>query len=98
VKEKADAAQVVFSTNGMTNYTVTTSAKLSRKWIDIEFPEIAPDLPDRLAGGENIVGEIYVEKLSSDRGVKVSVEILPVRIGYDVYQDGNSIVLKITRQ
>jgi hypothetical protein len=98
VNEVKNVARVVFSTNGMTDYTVTTSAKLSRKWIDIEFPEIAPDLPDRLTGGENIVGEIYVEKLPSNRGVKVSVEILPVRIGYDVYQEGNSIVLKITQQ
>jgi hypothetical protein len=98
VNEVKNVARVVFSTNGMTDYTVTTSAKLSRKWIDIEFPEIAPDLPDRLTGGENIVGEIYVEKLPSNRGVRVSVEILPVRIGYDVYQEGNSIVLKITQQ
>ncbi|MDF1536022.1 MAG: hypothetical protein P1S46_05890 [bacterium] len=98
VKEIKDSAQVVFSTNGMTDYNVTTSAKLSRKWIDIEFPDINPELPERIAGGENIVGEVYVEELGNDRGVKISIEILPVRIGYDVYQEGNSIVLKITRQ
>ena len=98
VKESDQGAFIVFSTNGMTDYNVTTSAKLSRKWIDIEFPEITPDLPERIAGGEDVVGELYVEKTSSGRGVKISVEILPVRIGYDVYQEGNNLVLKVTRQ
>jgi outer membrane biosynthesis protein TonB len=98
VNENSDGARIVFSTNGMTNYNVTTSAKLSRKWIDIEFTEISPDLPDRLSGGEKVVGEIYVERSASGRGVKVSVEILPVRIGYDVYQEGSDLVLKVTGQ
>ncbi len=99
VVEEESRALVTFSTNGMTDYNVTTSAKLSRKWIDIEFPDMAIDLPDRISGGEKIVGEIYVEPSVGDgRGVRVSIEILPTRIGYDVYQEGQSIVLKVNTQ
>ena len=99
VAEEESKALVTFSTNGMTDYNVTTSAKLSRKWIDIEFPDMAIDLPDRIVGGEKIVGEIYVEpSVDDDRGIRVSVEILPTRIGYDVYQEGQSIVLKVNKQ
>ncbi len=90
---------VTFSTNGMTDYNVTTSAKLSRKWIDIEFPDMKVDLPDRIVGGEKIVGEVYIEpSVSGGTGVRVSVEILPVRIGYDVYQEGQSLILKVNMQ
>jgi S-adenosylmethionine hydrolase len=99
VVEEESKALVTFSTNGMTDYNVTTSAKLSRKWIDIEFPDMAVDLPDRIGGGEKIVGEVYVEPSVGDgRGVRVSIEILPTRIGYDVYQEGHSIVLKVNKQ
>lgn len=99
VKEDENRALVTFSTNGMTDFNVTTSVKLSRKWIDIEFPDILMDMPDRVDGGEKIVGEIYVEPSGGDgRGVKISVEILPTRIGYDVYLEGRSIVLQINRQ
>ena len=99
VDEEAGKALVTFSTNGMTDYNVTTSAKLSRKWIDIEFPDMTADLPDRIAGGEKIVGEVYVEpSLNGGPGVTVSIEILPTRIGYDVYQEGRSIVLKVNSQ
>ena len=99
VVEEESKALITFSTNGMTDYNVTTSAKLSRKWIDIEFPDMAVDLPDRIGGGEKIVGEIYVEPSVGDgRGVRVSIEILPTRIGYDVYQEGQSIVLKVNKQ
>ena len=99
VSEEENRALVIFSTNGMTDYNVTTSAKLSRKWIDIEFPDMAVDLPDRIRGGEKIVGEVYVEPLvKTGRGVRVSIEILPTRIGYDVYQEGQSLVLKVNRQ
>ena len=99
VVEDESKALVTFSTNGMTDYNVTTSAKLSRKWIDIEFPDMAVDLPDRISGGEKIVGEVYVEPSVGDgRGVRVSVEILPTRIGYDVYQEGRTIVLKVNKQ
>ena len=89
---------VVFSTNGMTDYNVTTSAKISRKWIDFEFPNIAVDLPSHLKGGSKIIGEVYVEKPENGKGTRISVEILPVRIGYDVYQEGDSLVLKVTRR
>ena len=99
VFEEEKSALITFSTNGMTDYNVTTSAKLSRKWIDIDFPDMAVDLPDRISGGEKIVGEVYVEPSVSDgRGVRVSVEILPTRIGYDVYQEGQSLVLKVNKQ
>jgi hypothetical protein len=99
VVEDESRALVTFSTNGMTDYNVTTSAKLSRKWIDIEFPDMAVELPDRISGGEKIVGEVYVESSVGDgRGVRVSIEILPTRIGYDVYQEGRSIVLKVNKQ
>lgn len=99
VSEEEKRAMVTFSTNGMTDYNVTTSAKLSRKWIDIEFPDMTIDLPDRIAGGEKIVGEVYVEPSVSDGpGVRVSVEILPTRIGYDVYQEGQSLILKVNMQ
>ena len=99
VVEDVSKALITFSTNGMTDYNVTTSAKLSRKWIDIEFPGMAADLPDRIGGGEKIVGEVYVESLAgTSRGVRVSIEILPTRIGYDVYQEGQSLVLKVNKQ
>jgi hypothetical protein len=99
VVEEESKALVTFSTNGMTDYNVTTSAKLSRKWIDIEFPDMAVDLPDRIGGGEKIVGEVYVEPSVGDgRGVTVSIEILPTRIGYDVYQEGQDLVLKVNKQ
>jgi hypothetical protein len=99
VVEEAGKALVTFSTNGMTDYNVTTSAKLSRKWIDIEFPDMAVDLPDKISGGEKIVGEVYVEpSMDGGPGVRVSVEILPTRIGYDVYQEGQSLVLKVSSQ
>ncbi|UCG39453.1 MAG: hypothetical protein JSV00_04310 [bacterium] len=98
VRESVNSAVVTFSTNGITDYTVTTNAKLSRKWIDIEFPNVQPDLPERIEGGEKIVGEVYVEKPRTGKGVRVSVEILPVRIGYDVYQEGDSLILKVTKQ
>jgi len=99
VQESQRQALVTFSTNGMTSYNVTTSAKLSRKWIDIEFPDMAVDLPDRIGGGDKIVGEIYVEPSMGDgRGIRVSIEILPTRIGYDVYQEGRSLVLKVSKQ
>jgi len=99
VVEEENRALVTFSTNGMTDYNVTTSAKLSRKWIDIEFPDMAVDLPGRIRGGEKIVGEVYVEPLvNAGRGVRVSIEILPTRIGYDVYQEGQSLVLKVNKQ
>ena len=99
VVEEESRALITFSTNGMTDYNVTTSAKLSRKWIDIEFPDMAVDLPDRIGGGKKIVGEVYVEPSVGDgRGVRVSIEILPTRIGYDVYQEGQSIVLKVNSQ
>ncbi|MDF1526575.1 MAG: hypothetical protein RRA15_06575 [bacterium] len=99
VVEDISKALITFSTNGMTDYNVTTSAKLSRKWIDIEFPDMLVELPDRIGGGEKIVGEVYVEPLAGDgRGVRVSIEILPTRIGYDVYQEGQSVVLKVTTQ
>jgi hypothetical protein len=99
VVEEEGKALVTFSTNGMTDYNVTTSAKLSRKWIDIEFPDMAVDLPDRIGGGGKIVGEVYVEPSVGDgRGVTVSIEILPTRIGYDVYQEGQDLVLKVNKQ
>jgi hypothetical protein len=99
VVEEGNKALVTFATNGMTNYNVTTSAKLSRKWIDIDFPDVAVELPDRIGGGEEIVGEVYVIPSKDDGpGVRVSVEILPTRIGYDVYQEGQSIVLKVSKQ
>jgi hypothetical protein len=99
VVEEESKALIIFSTSGMTDYNVTTSAKLSRKWIDIEFPNMVVDLPDRIGGGEKIVGEIYVEpSVGGGRGVRVSIEILPTRIGYDVYQEGQSIVLKVNKQ
>jgi len=98
VHESEKNGVVVFSTNGMTNYNVTTSAKLSRKWIDIEFPDIDPDLPGHLKGGGKIIGEIYVEKPENGKGVRISVEILPVRIGYEVYPEGDSLILKVTDQ
>jgi hypothetical protein len=99
VVEEVSKALITFSTNGMTDYNVTTSAKLSRKWIDIEFPDMTVDLPARIGGGEKIVGEVYVESMVGDgRGVRVSIEILPIRIGYDVYQEGQSIVLKVNKQ
>jgi hypothetical protein len=99
VVEEESNALITFSTNGMTDYNVTTSAKLSRKWIDIEFPDMKVDLPDRVEGGDQIVGEVYVEPLTNDgRGARVSIEILPTRIGYDVYQEGQSIVLKVNKQ
>jgi hypothetical protein len=99
VEEDEARALVTFSTNGMTDYNVTTSAKLSRKWIDIEFTNMEADLPDRIGGGEKIVGEVYVEpSMGEGRGVRISIEILPTRIGYDVYQEGQSLVLKVNKQ
>ena len=99
VVEDENRALVTFSTNGMTDYNVTTSVKLSRKWIDIEFPDILTSLPDLVDGGEKVVGEIYVETSGdNDPGIKISVEILPTRIGYDVYLEGGSIVLQVNRQ
>ena len=99
VVEEENRALITFSTNGMTDYNVTTSAKLSRKWIDIEFPDMAVDLPEHIDGGEMIVGDVYVEpSVGGGRGVRVSIEILPTRIGYDVYQEGQSIVLKVSKQ
>ena len=88
VVEEAGKAHVTFSTNGMTDYNVTTSAKLSRKWIDIEFPDMEVDLPDRIAGGEKVIGEVYVEpSMGGGPGVRVSIEIqlppiLPLPFGY----------------
>lgn len=99
VTEEGSMALVTFSTNGMTDYNVTTSAKLSRKWIDIEFPDMVVELPDRIGGGDKVVGEVYVEPSIGDGpGVRVSIEILPTRIGYDVFQDGNTLVLKVNKQ
>ncbi len=99
VSEEDGKARVTFATNGMTDYTVTTSAKLSRKWIDIDFPNVGADLPDRIRGGEKIIGEVYVQQPAPNgQGVRVSVEILSVRIGYNVFQEGDSIVLKVTAQ
>jgi hypothetical protein len=99
VIEEGNKALVTFATNGMTDYNVTTSAKLSRKWIDIDFPDMKVDLPGRIGGGEEIVGEVYVvPSEDGGPGVKVSVEILPTRIGYDVYQEGQSLVLKVSKQ
>ena len=67
--------------------------------VDVDIPDMAVDLPGRIGGGKMIVGEVYVEPSVGDgRGARVSVEILPSRIGYDVYQEGQSLVLKVKRQ
>ncbi len=94
IVETPNEALVIFATNGLVDYSVSTSAKLSRKWIEIFFPTLKTDLPGHLDGGERIVGEIYTEVSSGSTGVKVSVEIIPSRIGYDFYQEGSSLVLR----
>jgi len=95
IVETPNEALVIFATNGLVDYSVSTSAKLSRKWIEILFPTLKTGLPGHLAGGGRIVGEIYTEDLSpGSTGVKVSVEIIPSRIGYDFYQEGPSLVLR----
>jgi hypothetical protein len=98
VSESDRDALVRFSTNGVTDYSVATAVKLSRKWIVIEFPALEPDLPDKLTGGAKIIGEVSAEEAEAGKGVKISVEILPVRIGYEVYQEGGTLVLKVTIQ
>ncbi|MFV1956232.1 MAG: hypothetical protein ACC669_00505 [bacterium] len=96
IVETPEKALVIFSTNGLVDYTVSASAKLSGKWLEILFPTIKAGVPGRLDGGERIVGEIYTEDLSSgSNGVRVSVEIIPSRIGYDLYQEGSTLVLRV---
>jgi hypothetical protein len=98
VKETDNIGIVSLSTNGAVEYDVYTSAKFSRKWINVVLPGIIQDLPDHLSGGEKIIGEIYVEGQQKGKGVKISVEILPLRIGYELFQQGDYLILKVARQ
>lgn len=99
ILEDDTGALVTFSTNGMTDYTVNTSAKLSRKWIDIDFPSLVADLTEINGRRGKIVGEVSVgPNEGSENGVTVSVEILPARIGYDVFLKGQDVVLKVSKQ
>ncbi len=99
IVETPEKALVIFSTNGLVDYTVSTSAKLSGKWIEILFPTIRAGVPGHLDGGGRILGDIYTEDISSgSNGVRVSVEIIPSRIGYDLYQEGSVLVLRVLLQ
>lgn len=98
VKEADNYGIVSFSTNGITEYNVSTSAKLSRKWINIEFPFVKPELPAHLTGGSDIIGAVYAEKPETGKGIMISLEILPDSIGYEIYQEGDCLILKVTRQ
>lgn len=99
IVEDGKKALVTFSTNGVTEYSVVTSAKRSRKWINIEFPSLKIDLPGRVVGGEKIVGGVSVESTEGGQpGVKVSVEVLPAGVSYDVYRKGQGVVLEVSER
>ena len=98
VEESGNQAFVSLSTNGLTDYSVMTLTKLSRKWISIELPAVVPDLPVRLDGGKRIIGEVDAEQHPSGKGIRILVEILPVRVVYEIYQEGGSLILKVTGQ
>jgi hypothetical protein len=98
VKESADRGVVSFSTNGIVEYEVYASTKSHRKWINIVFPRITSELPDHLDGGDRIIGQIYLEKNKDGKSLKISVEILPLKTGYEVFHQDGSLILKVTRQ
>jgi hypothetical protein len=98
VRESADKGVVSFSTNGIVEYEVYISTGSHRKWINIVFPGITTRLPDLLAGGERIIGQIHLEKNKEGKSVKVSVEILPLKTGYGLFHQDDSLILKVTRK
>ena len=95
IVETPGRALVIFSTNGKAVFDVSTSTKLTRKWIEVVFPGVNLEMSDRVIGGGSIIGEIYIDELTGDSaGVKVSVEILPPRIEYELYREEDSLVLR----
>ncbi len=95
IVETPDRALVIFSTNGKAVFDVSTSAKLTRKWIVVTFPGVKLEMPDRVAGGGRIIGEIYLDELVGvSGGVRVSIEVLPARIEYEFYRENRSLVLR----
>jgi hypothetical protein len=98
VDESDNRGVVFFSTNGVMEYDVYITTEFYRKWINIVFQSIMPDLPDHIAGGDSIIGEINLEKNRSGKSVKVSVEILPSNAVYEIFHQGDSLILQVTRQ
>ena len=103
IEANPQSAVVIFSINDPSkdpavDYRVTTSVRLSRKWIDLELPVIRAGLFGGVGTGGGILGEILVEETSDGAGTRISIEILPANINYNIRQQDGSLVFSVTTQ
>jgi len=103
IKETSEGAVVIFSIDDASkdpsvDYKVTTSVRLSGKWIDLEFPAIRTGMYENVVTGGEILGKILVEETPDGAGTRISIEILPASINYDIRQEDGSLVFSVTTQ
>ncbi len=103
IEETSKSAVVVFSIDDPSkapavDYKVTTSVRLSGKWIDLEFPVIRTGMYENVVTGGGILGKILVEETPDGAGTRISIEILPASINYDIRQEDGSLVFSVTAQ
>lgn len=95
VDETAGEARVTLEIEGIPDYSVATAVREGHKWIDLNlrrFRRAVLEIPEE---GRNIAGRIVVMS-DPDRGdIRVSIQILPAGVDYDVFREGSSLVIRL---
>ncbi|TNF45207.1 hypothetical protein EP232_06305 [bacterium] len=101
IEETPESAVIVFeiddpSKSSAVEYEVVTYVKLSKKWIDLEFPVVRTRIYEDVETGGEILGKILVEETHGGAGTRISIEIISASINYSIRQKDGSLVFSVT--
>jgi hypothetical protein len=97
--EAEKEAMVILNLSGPVSYDVTLSSALAREWIFVNLGTAVVDrdkVSETMAVESSLVGQIRTTDKDGP-GVEVAIELLPKNITYTVEQEGQAIVIKISR-
>lgn len=97
--ESDDQVIIFLKLTGPVNYDVNMSSSMAHEWIFVEFNPAVRDtdkVVENMITESALIGQIRTSE-KNDEKVEVAIEVLPKNISYTVEQDGNAIVVKITK-
>ncbi|UCF29912.1 MAG: hypothetical protein JSV26_07410 [bacterium] len=95
IQETASEAKIALKIKGYPDYSVTTSVWKGEKWVDLFLRRFSTEVGDLSAGNRRIAGQVRVVSDAPGGEVRVSVQILPSKISYDVFQSGDHLMIRL---
>jgi hypothetical protein len=95
VNETEAEATITLDLTAAPDYSVVTTLRDGEKWLDLYLHRFVTALRDLPSEGKEITGEILVMENADRSDLRISIQIVPQGITYDIYQVDNSLVIRL---